>query len=190
LVRDAQEAFVRQIRDGVADSVASNAGQAVIANGLARLGLIESPDAVFDAFPGTRCPKDGCRQVRIYALHGYGGHGIGLEVHDPAQYYSASRQFKVGDAFTVEPGIYVAPDFIALLPDTPRNRAMRARIAPAVEKYKWIGVRIEDDYALTDHGLEWLSSGAPREINEIEALMREPSPDLPGGGKCGSQRGR
>ena len=81
----------------------------------------------------------------------------------------------------------IAPDYLAQMPDTPRNRAMRARIAPAVEKYKWIGVRIEDDYALTDHGLEWLSRGAPREINEIEALMRQPSPQLPGGGTCGKQ---
>jgi len=187
LVRDAQQAFVRQIKAGVAESVAGDSGQAVIAKGLTRFGLIESPDAVFDAFPGMKCPKDGCKQVRLYALHGYGGHGIGLEVHDPAQYYNPGNLFKVGDVFTVEPGIYVSPDYIALLPDTPRNRAMRAKIAPAVEKYKWIGVRIEDDYAISEHGVEWLSNGAPREISEIEALMRQPSPQLPGGGTCGRQ---
>ena len=187
LVRDVQEAFVRQIKAGVAESVASDSGRAVITKGLTRFGLIESPDATFDGFTGAQCPPAGCKQVSLYALHGYGGHGIGLEVHDPAQYYDTGNQFKVGDVFTVEPGIYVAPDYIALLPDTPRNRAFRAHIASAVEKYKWIGVRIEDDYALTDHGLEWLSNGAPREINEIEALMREPSPQLPGGGTCGRQ---
>lgn len=187
LVRDAQEAFVRQIKAGVKESVASDSGQAVIAKGLTRLGLIESPDAEFDAFPGTRCPNNLCKQVRIYALHGYGGHGIGLEVHDPAQYYNTGNLFKVGDVFTVEPGVYVSPDYITKFPDTPRNRAMRARIAPAVEKYKWIGVRIEDDYAITDHGVEWLSRGAPREIHEIEELMGQPSPQLPGGGTCGRQ---
>ena len=63
---------------------------------------------------------------------------------------------------------------------------MRAKIGPAFEKYKWIGVRIEDDYALTSSGLENLSAGAPREMNEIEALMREPAIDVPGGGKCGT----
>ena len=63
---------------------------------------------------------------------------------------------------------------------------MRAKIGPAFEKYKWIGVRIEDDYALTGSGLENLSAGAPREMSEIEALMREPAPDVPGGGKCGT----
>ena len=187
LVRDAQEAFVRQIKAGVSESVASDSGRAVVTKGLTRFGLIESPDATIDGFEGAPCPPGGCTQRSLYALHGYGGHGLGLEVHDPAQYYNTGNQFKVGDVFTVEPGVYVAPDYLALLPDTPRNRAFRTRIAPAVEKYKWIGVRIEDDYALTDHGLEWLSNGAPREISEIEALMREPSPQLPGGGTCGRQ---
>lgn len=185
IVRDAQEAYVRQIRRGMSSLVADDTGRAVIGRGLTRLGLIDSTEALMDGYPGMNCAQKGCRQIGLYALHGYGGHGIGLEVHDPAQYYKTGNQFKVGDVFTVEPGVYIAPDYVELLPDTPRNRALRARIAPAVEKYKWIGVRIEDDYAITENGVEWLSRGAPREINEIEALMREPSPQLPGGGTCG-----
>ena len=187
IVRDAQEAFVRQISRGASNLVANDTGRAVMGRGLTRLGLIDSTEALMDGYPGMPCAQKGCRQIGLYALHGYGGHGIGLEVHDPAQYYHPDNQFKVGDVFTVEPGAYIAPDYIELLPDTPRNRALRARIAPAVEKYKWIGVRIEDDYAITDNGVEWLSRGAPREIEEIEALMREPSPQLPGGGTCGRQ---
>jgi hypothetical protein len=35
-------------------------------------------------------------------------------------------------------------------------------------------VRIEDDFLLTTAGLERLSAGAPREIDEVEALMRLP----------------
>jgi len=185
IVRDAQEAFVRQIKPGVAYQVPSDSGRAVITKGLIRLGLIESDSATVDP-PGVSCGPSGCPQRGLYAWHGYGGHGIGLEVHDPAQYYGPKGQFRVGDVFTVEPGIYVSPDDWAALPDTPRNRAMRAKIGPAFEKYKWIGVRIEDDYALTGSGLENLSVGAPREMNEIEALMREPAPDVPGGGKCGT----
>lgn len=190
LVRDAQEAFVRQIKPGVTLLAPNDSGRAVIGKGLARLGLVESADATFDGPPGNFCPPTGCPQVRLYALHGYGGHGIGLEVHDPAQYYGRQGKFGVGDVFTVEPGLYISPDDIALLPDTPKNRAMRAKIGPAVEKYKWIGVRIEDDYALTDSGLENLSVGAPREISEIEALMREPRSELPGGGRCGGRAAR
>ena len=40
--------------------------------------------------------------------------------------------------------------------------------------YRNIGVRIEDDYIVTDKGVEWISR-APREIAEIEALMKEPA---------------
>jgi Xaa-Pro aminopeptidase len=184
LVRDAQEAFVRQIKPGVSFLVPNDSLKAVINKGLVRLGLIESDSATFDAAQGSFCPPTGCPQRWLYAWHG-SGHGIGLEVHDPAQYYGPKGQFGVGDVFTVEPGIYISPDDIAAIPDTPRNRAMRAKIGPAFEKYKWIGVRIEDDYALTNSGLERLSAGAPREISEIEALMRGPGLDLPGGGKCG-----
>jgi Xaa-Pro aminopeptidase len=184
IVREAQEAWVRAVKPGVSVEAADAAGRAVVERGLARLGLIEAVGATFDGPPGA-CPPSGCLQVDLYAIHGYGGHGIGLDVHDPAQYYTRSG-FGVGDVFTVEPGIYVDPDDIAALPDTPRNRALRAKIGAAVEKYKWIGVRIEDDYALTDSGLEHLSSGVPREMNEIEALMRETGGELPGGGRCGA----
>jgi Xaa-Pro aminopeptidase len=190
LVRDAQEAFVRQIKPGISRLVPRDSGRAGIAKGLVRLGLIESDSATYDPAPGGFCPPTGCSQLGLYVWHGYGGHGIGLEVHDPAQYYGPKQQFQIGDVFTVEPGIYVSPDDLAALPDTPKNRAMRAKIGPAFEKYKWIGVRIEDNYALTDSGLENLSAGAPKEISEIEALMHGPGPDLPGGGKCGVRAGR
>jgi Xaa-Pro aminopeptidase len=185
IVRDAQEAFVRQIKPGVSYDMADSAGRAVVTKGLVRLGLIEGADAIFDPPDGMRCPGGGCAQTRLFALHGYGGHGIGLEVHDPAQYYFGQRQFSPGDVFTVEPGLYVSPDLLGALPDTPRNRAMREKTAKAVEKYRYIGVRIEDDYALTDKGLEWLSSGVPREVSEIETLMQQREPELPGGGSCG-----
>jgi hypothetical protein len=49
---------------------------------------------------------------------------------------------------------------------------MMAKIAPAVKKYGNIGVRIEDDYIATASGVEWISR-APREISEIEAVMKE-----------------
>src|SRR5687767_13019233 len=124
IVRDAQEAWVRQVKPGVSVQVADAAGRAVVERGLARLGLIDSVGATFDGPPG-QCAPGGCAQVWLYSPHGFGGHGIGLDVHDPAQYYSRSG-FGVGDVFTVEPGIYIDPDDIAALPDTPRNRALRA----------------------------------------------------------------
>ncbi len=185
IVRDAQEAFVRQIKPGVPYKVADDSGAAVVAKGLLRLGLIQAADATIDPPEGVPCPPGGCLQTRLFALHGYGGHGIGLEVHDPAQYYVDEKKFAAGDVFTVEPGIYVSPDLLGSLPQTPKNRALLTKIRPAVEKYKGMGVRIEDDYALTDTGLEWLSKDVPREISEIEALMQQREPELPGGGSCG-----
>jgi Xaa-Pro aminopeptidase len=188
IVLDAQDAFVRQIKPGVGVQVASDSGRAVVAKGLARLGLIESADATVDPPEGARCPAGNCPQVQMFALHGYGGHGIGLEVHDPAQYYQGEGRFGVGDVFTVEPGIYISPDLLGSLPDTPKNRAFLAKIRPAVERYTGIGVRLEDDYALTEKGLEWLSEGSPREMDRVEALMRGREIDLPGGGACGRPR--
>ena len=93
---------------------------------------------------------------------------------DPDQFYYTGTLAE-GSAFTIEPGIYVRENVLDILSDTPRNRALIAKIRPAVEKYKNIGVRIEDDYVITSKGLEWISR-APREIAEIEALMRRPTP--------------
>ncbi len=177
---DAQAAYVRQIRPGGSLFAANDSGRAVIAAGLARLGLIESPDATFE--PGGACTGDLCRQLRLFAWHGYGGHGLGLEVHDPAQYYYGERRFLPGDVFTVEPGIYVDPEFVEGVPDTPRNRAMLARILPVVRRFANIGVRIEDDYLVTERAVEWLSSGVPRDPDAVEALMRRTPP---GGQRCG-----
>jgi Xaa-Pro aminopeptidase len=57
------------------------------------------------------------------------------------------------------------------LPDTPRNRAFIAKVKPAVLRFENTGVRIEDDYVITARGTERISM-VPREIDEIEALMR------------------
>ena len=97
IVRDAQEAFVRQIKPGVGYAAADDSGSAVVTGGLVRLGLIESGrrdlrPAGRDEVPGRRV----ARSSRLYALHGYGGHGIGLEVHDPAQYYEGRQPVRGG----------------------------------------------------------------------------------------------
>ncbi|AHG92424.1 peptidase M24 (plasmid) [Gemmatirosa kalamazoonensis] len=188
IVLAAQAAYVRQIRPGGTVRMANDSGRAVVGAGLARLGLIDSANATYDAPSPNRCPPAGCPQIGLYAWHGFGGHGIGLEVHDPAQYYDAPGNFAPGDVFTVEPGIYVNPAILDGLPDTPRNRALVARLRPVMDRYRNVGVRIEDDYAVTATGVEWLSAGVPREAAEIEALRRRPSPQLPGGGTCAKPR--
>jgi hypothetical protein len=76
--------------------------------------------------------------------------------------------FRPGDAFTIEPGLYVNARQLDILPDTPRNRAFVAKVRAAVTRYQNTGVRIEDDYVVTATGVEWITH-APREIAEVEA---------------------
>ncbi len=167
VVRDAQAAAERQAKLGAPSRLMNDSANAVIARGLARLRLIESPDATFDCSTGDS-PRQ-CPQYRLYYMHGL-GHGIGLEVHDPEQYYYTAKLLP-GSAFTLEPGIYVRERVLEEMPDTPRNREIAARLRPMVTFYRNIGVRIEDDYVVTEQGVEWISR-APREIAEIEALMK------------------
>ena len=168
LVRDAQAAAERQAVPGAPARLMNDSANAVIAAGLARLKLIDSPNATYDCSAGPT-PRE-CPQYRLYYMHGI-GHGIGLEVHDPEQYYYTARLLP-GSAFTIEPGIYVREHVLEEMPDTPRNREIASRLRQFVTFYKNIGVRIEDDYAVTDRGVERLSAGAPREIPELEALMK------------------
>lgn len=172
LVRDAQAAAERNSKPGMSAPAATDSSVAVRAVGLARLGLIESVDATFDPPWKVNCTATpaACRQSMLWMIHGI-SHGLGLAVHDPAQFYSGDHTFKEGDAFTIEPGIYISTASLDVLPDTPKNRAFIAHVRSAVERYNNTGVRIEDDYVITANGLERMSS-APREISEIESIMQ------------------
>lgn len=167
VVRDTQHAAELIAKLGITESQMDEAANKVLGAGLAKLGLIESPDGVYDAgSAGCRRPvAGGCSQLSLYYFHAL-GHAIGLEVHDPTSF-----RIQPGNTFTLEPGIYVRPTVLDELPATPRNRAMIAKLRPAVQRYANIGVRIEDDYFATDAGVEWISRG-PREASEIEQMMR------------------
>ena len=170
IVRDAQRAAERQAKVGAPARLMSDSASATLAAGLTRLGLIESPNATYDC--GTSAQPRECLQLQLYYMHGI-GHGIGLEVHDPDQYYYTGK-IEAGSVFTIEPGLYVREHVLEEIPDTPRNKEFAARVRRAVAQYQNIGVRIEDDYLATTKTVEWLSQ-LPREINEIEELMRQGS---------------
>jgi Xaa-Pro aminopeptidase len=167
VVRDAQHAAESIAGIGTTSAQMDVAANKVLSAGLVRLGLIESVDGTYD--PGTagcrRRVAAGCSQLSLFYIHAL-GHAIGLEVHDPTSF-----TISPGNTFTIEPGIYVRPKVLDELPDTPRNRAMIAKLRAAVQRYANIGVRIEDDYFATDAGVEWISRG-PREASEIEQMMR------------------
>jgi Xaa-Pro aminopeptidase len=163
LVRDAQAAAEAVAKPGSPRQAQAVAASKVLAEGLATLGLIEAPQATYQC--GSAEQK--CSQLSLYYMHGL-GHDIGLDVHDPN-----SGTVAIGSAFTIEPGVYVRANTLEIIPDIPANRPLREKIRPAVERYRNIGVRIEDDYIVTEQGLEWVSR-APREIAEIEAMMKGP----------------
>ena len=171
IVRDAQAAAERQAKPGALGRDMTDSANVTLAAGLARVGLIESPTATYDC---DAAASRQCSQLSLYYMHGL-GHGIGLDVHDPgaAPSRNATTRMVEGSAFTIEPGIYVRENLIDIIPDTPKNRAVKDKLRAAVKRYANIGVRIEDDYIVTATGVEWISK-APREIAEVEAEMRKP----------------
>ncbi|MBY0488720.1 MAG: aminopeptidase P N-terminal domain-containing protein [Gemmatimonadaceae bacterium] len=173
LVRDAQNVAEQMSKPGISVRAAADSSVAVRTRGLAALGLIESDTASFDPPWRVDCAQQPmqCRQANLWMIHGI-THGIGLAVHDPMQGTGANATFMVGDAFTIEPGIYISTRALDVLPDTPKNRAFIAKVRGTVQRYQNTGVRIEDDYVITERGLERISL-VPREIDEIEALMRK-----------------
>jgi Xaa-Pro aminopeptidase len=179
IVRDAQAAAERNSKPGMRESLAQDSSVAVRTKGLAALGLVESEDATFDPPWQANCERQpaSCKQAMFWMIHGI-SHGLGLAVHDPAQFSYGDRVYKPGDVFTIEPGIYISTRMLDALPDTPKNRAFIAKVKPMVAKYENTGVRIEDDYVITETGLERIST-APREIAEIEALMKKRQRTVP-----------
>ncbi len=95
------------------------------------------------------------KDYRRYYMHRT-SHWLGLDVHDVGSYYDddqSSRVLEPGMVLTIEPGLYVAEDD-----------------EQAPEAFRGIGIRIEDDVAVTPDGHEVLTAGIPKTIEEIEAL--------------------
>lgn len=165
IVYDAQEAAAKAIKPGVNSGEPSKAATRVLKDGMVKLGLITAPDATIDLpFKGQTYKAP---QYALWYMHGW-GHWLGMNVHDVGGY---GVSLKPGMVTTNEPGIYIREDALNYLPDTPANKEFIAKIKPAFEKYKNIGVRIEDDMLVTDTGAEWLTKNLPRSIADIEDFM-------------------
>ena len=87
-------------------------------------------------------------------------HWLGLDVHDVGDYRvdDAWRSLEPGMVLTVEPGIYCPDD------------------DSVPSAFRGIGIRIEDDVLVTRDGNDVLTDAAPKRIDDIEALMRDPLP--------------
>ncbi|MCW5959596.1 MAG: aminopeptidase P N-terminal domain-containing protein [Pyrinomonadaceae bacterium] len=181
IVYDAQEAAAKTIKPGGKFSDPSEAAAKVIENGLAKLGLITEVGAsvpglgydVPDGAGGTK--KVTVPQYKLWYIHGW-GHWLGMNVHDVGG--GGSTVFKEGMIMTNEPGIYIREDALDYLPDTPEVKEFIAKVRPAYEKYKTIGVRIEDDMLVTKSGVDWMTKALPRSIADIEIFMANASKQM------------
>ncbi len=156
LVWEAQQAGFKMARPGHQSGrggpeTVQGAATEVFKQGLFKLGLITDVNSA--------------QQVGIWFNHGI-SHGIGLNVHDPG-----GPELQPGMVITVEPGIYIRPDALDRLPKTPENEAFIAAVRPAFEKYKGIGVRIEDDVLITTGDPKIISASIPSKLEDVEASV-------------------
>lgn len=145
LVLDAQMAAIDQVRVGNHWNAPHEAAVEVLTRGLVKLDLLKGKV--------KELIKD--HKYRRYFPHRT-GHWLGMDVHDVGTYKQGKdwRPLQPGMVLTVEPGLY----FPAGKRQVPK-------------KYQGIGVRIEDDVLVTLDGPQVLTAGAPKTIDEIEALM-------------------
>ena len=171
LVLEAQKEGCRGLVPGVTFKAVQDEVENILMAGLEKLGLVTDVKSPW--------------QRRLYIQHGF-GHGIGLDVHDAWSWHS-QRLDKLamapGMVMTMEPGLYF-PEvrFDAFLealkgqvPDAELG-AFRTKVGPVYKQYAGMGVRIEDDVLITATGNEILSARVPKEIADVEKLMREKSP--------------
>jgi len=148
LVYEAQQAGIAAIKPGLPWITFHNAAMAVLAAGLEKLGVL--PGTAEDSL----LKENGFH--RRWTVHST-GHMLGIDVHDCAQARQESYREGVleeGMVLTVEPGLYIQPD---------------DQLFP--EKFRGIGVRIEDDILVTANGAEVLSKALPSHPDEVEAWV-------------------
>ena len=150
LVWNAQRAGIEAVAPGNDFLEPHRRATRVLAEGLIDLGILKmsleeaiDPDNLFH---------------RRYTLHGV-SHMLGLDVHDCANARTAEYRhgkLREGMVLTVEPGCYFQPDD-----------------ATVPERFRGIGVRIEDDVAVTGAGFENLSASVPSRREDVERWIAD-----------------
>ncbi len=145
LVLKAQLAAIEQVKPGNHWNDPHDTTVKVLTAGLVELGLLQGEvDKLIES-----------GAYRDFYMH-RAGHWLGMDVHDCGNYKIDGkwRQLEPGMVLTVEPGLYVAVN--------------NEKVEP---RWRGIGVRIEDDVAVTRSGYEVLTSGLPKTVAEIETFM-------------------
>jgi Xaa-Pro aminopeptidase len=143
VVLRAQKAGIEAVKPGVTLEALHDGAVRSITEGLVAIGLLEGAvDALIED-----------KKYEPFYMHRT-SHWLGMDVHDVGHYYveGEHRPFEPGFVLTVEPGVYIATD------------------AEGVdERWRGIGVRIEDDVVVTKSGHDVLTDGIPKEIDDVEA---------------------
>lgn len=147
VVLEAQLAAVEAAKPRNAFTEPHETSQKILAQGLVDLGILSGSleevleKETFKPFTVHRC-----------------SHWLGLDVHDVGamEQDGEARKFEPGMVITVEPGIYVSPELC--------NNGVD-------NKWSGIGIRVEDDVLITEEGRRVLTSGVPKQADEIEELM-------------------
>ena len=145
-VLDAHKTIIKGIRPGVSIDEPHQKSIELLTESMLSLGLLKGKAEKL-------IEKEKYKQFYMYRI----GHMLGLDVHDVNCVREPDGEFKTfqpGMVITIEPGLYVAEGTKGVPP-----------------KYLGIGVRIEDDILVTESGNENLTSGVPKEIDEVEALI-------------------
>ena len=143
VVLHAQKECIEAVKPGVTLHDLHDGALRSITEGLLGIGLLEGKvDALIEE-----------KKYEAFYMHRT-SHWLGMDVHDVGHYYvdGKHRPLEPGFVLTVEPGLYVPTD------------------AEGVdERWRGIGVRIEDDVVVTEGGHDVLTAGIPKEIDDVEA---------------------
>ena len=144
IVLEAMNAAIATVKEGNSIMEPQEVSEKVITEGLVKIGLLNGDP--------TELHKSGA--YKEFYMHKI-GHWLGLDVHDAGDYMEGDEfmKFKPGMITTIEPGIYISSSM------------------NVDDKWKGIGVRIEDDILVTDEGNENLTKKVPSDPHEIESLM-------------------
>ena len=144
IVLEAMNTAINNVKPGNDVMKPQEISEKVITKGLVKLGLL-------DGDPDELHKKGAFKDFYMHKI----GHWLGLDVHDAGDYMEDEEfmKFKPGMVTTIEPGIYISSSM------------------NVDDKWKGIGVRIEDDILVTKDGNENLTSKVPSDPSEIESLM-------------------
>lgn len=147
-VLDVQLRVIEAIKPGVKRDWLQTYSEELLCDALIELGIVS----------GERNVLIESKEHKKYAPHGI-GHWMGLDVHDPCPYVDEEGEllaFMSGMVMTIEPGLY-----------------FRADDESIPERYRGIGIRIEDNILVTEEGYENLSAMIAKSVEEIEGMCNQ-----------------